>query len=68
MKYSLTRKQRKLLNYLVDCGDECPSYGEMAVFMEIKSNGGINRYIKALEQRGYIARLPGCSRSITVLK
>lgn len=63
----LTPAQSDLLRFLVARGPKkCPSYDEMAVYMgTVKS--AVHRLILALEERGYIRRLPGRARAIEVL-
>ncbi len=67
----LTRKQHELLvyidNYLGSTGI-APSYDEMKEAVTLKSKSGIHRLIKALEERGFIRRLPRRARALEVLK
>ncbi|CUH60272.1 LexA family protein [Thalassobacter stenotrophicus] len=45
-----------------------PSFGEIAEALELASKSNVHRLIKALEERGYIRRLPNRSRAIEILK
>ena len=67
----ITQKQKKLLAYLSDVIEETggigPSYDEMRVAMGLASKSGIHRMIKALEERGYIQRLPNKARAIKII-
>ena len=45
-----------------------PSFGEIAEALELASKSNVHRLVKALEERGYIRRLPHRSRAIQILK
>ncbi|MEO1155549.1 MAG: S24 family peptidase, partial [Pseudomonadota bacterium] len=45
-----------------------PSFDEMKDALELKSKSGIHRLITALEERGYIRRLPHRARALEVVK
>ena len=45
-----------------------PSFDEMKDALELKSKSGIHRLITALEERGFIRRLPNRARALEVLK
>jgi len=45
-----------------------PSYEEMKNSLSLKSKSGIHRLISALEERGFIRRLPHKARALEVLK
>ena len=67
----LTRKQYELLVYIDGYLGEnkiAPSYDEMKDAVTLKSKSGIHRLIKALEERGFIRRLPRRARALEVLK
>ena len=67
----LTRKQQELLLYINDrlAGDGIsPSFEEMKDAVGLKSKSGIHRLIVALEERGFIRRLPYRARALEVLK
>lgn len=67
----LTRKQQELLllihNKLQEEGIP-PSFEEMKVALSLKSKSGIHRLITALEERGFIRRLPNRARALEVIK
>ena len=67
----LTQKQRDLL-ILIDKRIKAvgvpPSYDEMKDALGLASKSGIHRLISALEERGFICRLPNKARAIEVLK
>lgn len=67
----LTPKQLELLTLLnekLDANGFGPSYEELAKTLGLKSKSNINRMVVALENRGFVRRLPGQSRAIQVLK
>lgn len=67
----LTRKQHQLLTYIDDhlnSNGVPPSYDEMKDALGLKSKSGIHRLITALEERGFIRRLPHKARALEVLK
>jgi len=67
----LTRKQHQLLTYIDDhlnTNGVPPSYDEMKDALGLKSKSGIHRLITALEERGFIRRLPHKARALEVLK
>ena len=67
----LTRKQHQLLTYIVthlNSNGAPPSYDEMKDALNLKSKSGIHRLITALEERGFIRRLPHKARALEVLK
>ena len=67
----LTQKQRDLL-ILIDKRIKAvgvpPSYDEMKDSLGLASKSGIHRLITALEERGFLRRLPNKARAIEVLK
>jgi repressor LexA len=67
----LTRKQFELLRFinerLKDTGVP-PSFDEMKDALDLRSKSGIHRLITALEERGFIRRLPNRARAIEVIK
>jgi repressor LexA len=67
----LTTKQRELLlfihNRIKDTGVS-PSFDEMKDALDLASKSGIHRLITALEERGFIERLPHRARALQVLK
>ena len=67
----LTRKQHELLSYINGYLSEhgvSPSFDEMKDALGLRSKSGIHRLITALEERGFIARLPHRARALEVLK
>jgi repressor LexA len=67
----LTRKQNELLRFIHDrLQDEGvpPSFEEMKDALDLRSKSGIHRLIMALEERGFIRRLPNRARAIEVLR
>lgn len=67
----LTPKQRQLLLFIHGRIEEAgvpPSYDEMKEALDLKSKSGIHRLIMALEERGFIRRLPHRARALEVLK
>ncbi|MDE2017886.1 MAG: transcriptional repressor LexA [Hyphomicrobiales bacterium] len=67
----LTRKQSELLRFinerLMESGVP-PSFDEMKDALDLRSKSGIHRLIMALEERGFIRRLPNRARALEVLK
>lgn len=64
----LTPTQACLLRYIAARGpNDCPSYAEMCEYMDLKSKSGIHRLISALEERGYLRRIPNRKRCLEVL-
>ncbi len=67
----LTRKQHELIRFiqtrLEDTGVS-PSFEEMKDALDLKSKSGVHRLISALEERGFIRRLPNRARALEVLK
>ncbi len=67
----LTRKQRELLIFIDKRLKEAgvaPSFDEMKEALSLKSKSGIHRLINALEERGFIRRLPHRARALEVLR
>ncbi len=67
----LTKKQLELLRFVNERLRESgvpPSFDEMKEALDLKSKSGIHRLITALEERGFIRRLPNRARAIEVLK
>jgi repressor LexA len=62
----LTQKQSQLLAYLRSC-ETAPSFDQMKVALELKSKSGVHRLVSALEERGYIKRIPNRARCIEIL-
>ena len=67
----LTAKQRELLLYIHERIKESgvsPSFDEMKEALDLASKSGIHRLITALEERGFLRRLPHRARALEVLK
>ncbi len=67
----LTRKQHELIRFIQDRLEETgisPSFEEMKEALDLKSKSGVHRLISALEERGFIRRLPNRARALEVLK
>jgi repressor LexA len=67
----LTAKQRELLLFIdgrLKKDGVSPSFDEMREALDLKSKSGVHRLISALEERGFIRRLPNRARALEVLK
>lgn len=67
----LTRKQHELLIFIYERIRETgvsPSFEEMKDALDLKSKSGIHRLITALEERGFIRRLPHRARALEIIK
>jgi repressor LexA len=67
----LTRKQHELLRFIHERLRETgvpPSFDEMKDALDLKSKSGIHRLITALEERGFIRRLPNRARALEVIR
>ncbi|PZU66663.1 MULTISPECIES: transcriptional repressor LexA [Sphingobium] len=67
----LTPKQQELLSFIqtrLEEGGVSPSFEEMKDALDLRSKSGIHRLINALEERGFIRRLPNRARALEVLK
>jgi repressor LexA len=67
----LTKKQKNLLIYINEKLKHTgisPSYDEMRMSLNLRSKSGIHRLISALEERGFIKRLPHKARALEVIK
>jgi repressor LexA len=67
----LTKKQKNLLLFInkkLRSSGISPSYEEMKDSLNLKSKSGIHRLISALEERGFIRRLPHKARALEVIK
>ncbi|MCX5480184.1 transcriptional repressor LexA [Kaistia geumhonensis] len=67
----LTRKQYELLLFIQERLKEAgvpPSFDEMKDALDLRSKSGIHRLIKALEERGFIRRLPNRARALEVVR
>jgi len=67
----LTRKQHDLLSFIqtrLDDSGISPSFEEMKEALDLKSKSGVHRLISALEERGFIRRLPNRARALEVIR
>jgi repressor LexA len=67
----LTRKQYELLMFIHERLKEAgvpPSFDEMKDALDLRSKSGIHRLITALEERGFIRRLPNRARALEVVR
>lgn len=67
----LTAKQHELIRFIQQRLEETgisPSFEEMKEALELKSKSGVHRLISALEERGFLRRLPNRARALEVLK
>ncbi|MDN2564695.1 transcriptional repressor LexA [Aquibium sp. A9E412] len=67
----LTRKQHELLLFIHERLKETgipPSFDEMKEALDLASKSGIHRLITALEERGFIRRLPNRARALEVVR
>lgn len=67
----LTRKQHELICFIEDRLAETgisPSFEEMKDALGLKSKSGVHRLISALEERGFLRRLPNRARALEITK
>ena len=67
----LTRKQHELITFIqnrLEASGISPSFEEMKEALDLKSKSGVHRLISALEERGFIRRLPNRARALEVIK
>ncbi len=67
----LTKKQSELLLFIHERlaeGGVSPSFDEMKEALNLRSKSGIHRLITALEERGFLRRLPHRARALEVLR
>lgn len=67
----LTKKQLDLLDFInkrLHRDGVPPSFDEMKEHLDLRSKSGIHRLITALEERGFIRRLPHKARAIEIMK
>lgn len=67
----LTQKQHELLMFIHERLKESgvpPSFDEMKDALDLRSKSGIHRLIRALEERGFIRRLPNRARAIEIVR
>ena len=67
----LTTKQKELLMFIHERLKETgvpPSFDEMKEALDLRSKSGIHRLITALEERGFVRRLPHRARALDVVR
>ncbi len=67
----LTRKQLELLLFIhgrIERDGVSPSFDEMRDALDLRSKSGIHRLITALEERGFLRRLPHRARALEIVK
>lgn len=67
----LTSKQHELICFIEDRLRETgvsPSFEEMRDALDLKSKSGVHRLISALEERGFLRRLPNRARALEVIR
>ncbi len=67
----LTPKQHELIRFIqqrLEVTGISPSFEEMKDALDLKSKSGVHRLISALEERGFIRRLPNRARALEVVK
>ena len=67
----LTAKQRELIVFIQQRLEETgisPSFEEMKEALDLKSKSGVHRLISALEERGFLRRLPNRARALEVVR
>src|SRR5664279_6509333 len=67
----LTRKQLELLLFINERLKEegvPPSFEEMKMALDLQSKSGVHRLIVALEERGFLRRMPNRARALEVIK
>ncbi len=67
----LTKKQHQLLLFIHERMNKdgvAPSFDEMKEALDLRSKSGIHRLIMALEERGFLRRLPHRARALEVVK
>ena len=67
----LTAKQHELIRFIQQRLEETgisPSFEEMKEALELKSKSGVHRLISALEERGFLRRLPNRARALEVIR
>jgi len=67
----LTRKQYELLMFIHERLKETgvpPSFEEMKDALDLRSKSGIHRLITALEERGFVRRLPNRARALEIIR
>lgn len=71
MKYGLTLRQQKCLNFVeayIEKHGESPTIREIDTGLGLNSTSDVHRLIIALEERGAIVRLPFRKRSLRIVQ
>ncbi|MGO4738619.1 LexA family protein [Bosea sp. 2KB_26] len=71
MRQGLTPRLAQLLAFIQSASrrNACaPSYAEMATALGIRSRGAVAAMIDRLEERGFVRRVSGTARSITIIE
>jgi repressor LexA len=66
----LTLKQRHVLQFIEDylrCHQRSPTFREIGQGMGVRSTNTVAHYIRVLEEKGAIARVPGEPRTIELI-
>ncbi len=67
----LTKKQHELIGFIQERLEKTgisPSFEEMKDALDLKSKSGVHRLISALEERGFIRRLPNRARALEIIR
>lgn len=67
----LTAKQHELIRFIqqrLEATGISPSFEEMKEALDLKSKSGVHRLISALEERGFLRRLPNRARALEVIR
>lgn len=67
----LTKKQIELLEFIqkrMARDGVPPSFDEMKIALDLRSKSGIHRLVTALEERGFIRRLPHRARALEIVR
>ena len=70
-KTMLTKKQIQLLEFIqahMARDGVPPSFDEMKLALDLRSKSGIHRLVTALEERGFIRRLPHRARALEIVR
>lgn len=69
---SLTVKQRECFNfirsYMADNDGRAPNFTEMMVSLDVQSKSRVHALLEALQDRGFIRRIPRGHRAIQILR
>ncbi|MGQ3072553.1 MAG: LexA family protein [Ferrovibrionaceae bacterium] len=71
VQFGVTRRQAQVLAYLRQRqaeGGGAPSLQEIADAIGCNSKGHVSEFIRGLEARGHVRRIPGAQRSITLVE